>query len=220
MNRHVRPSWVLMSAAAVLLSAAFLSGASNPTHRGGPSSQIAMIADFRDDGVLPDRIKSDGLGSYVHGLDQVKAILDATGNFDLDTVVSKPVIRKLFLDFAAVASCPEAGCWAPFESGLEDAYMSTGGGGLPNMAVGASIRSKLQVTFASGVGTQWFLRFDPGQYPETSNVLVTRTASDTWEIQAAPTDVAKLLSAPTKGRLVLTDRGNYFMPFKIVVRKK
>ncbi len=88
------------------------------------------------------------------------------------------------------------------------------------MVIGTSIRSKLQVTLAAG-GVQWFVRFDPGQYPETSNALVTRT-TDTWEIQAGPGDIAKLLSAPTRGKLelVLTDRGNYFMPFKIVVRRR
>lgn len=98
--------------------------------------------------------------------------------------------------------------------------MSTGAGGLPNMAVGSSIRSKLQVSFSAPGGNQWFLRFDPSQYPDTSSVLVTRLDDATWAIEAGSTDTAKLLSAPTTGKFVLTERGTYFMPFRVVVRKK
>ena len=97
--------------------------------------------------------------------------------------------------------------------------MSTGCGGFEDMAVGESVGSRLAVNFTYG-GRQWFIRFEPAQYPDTSNVLVTRTLDDTWEIEAAPTDIAKLLSWPIKGRPKMTEHGNFFLPLKLVVVKK
>lgn len=216
-QRQTHARWrQILAAAAVFLSAASAVGL-----RAGPPSQIPMTAEFRDDVSLPDRIMSDGLGPYVHGVGQVKAILDGRGDFDLDTNASgKPALRLLSLDFTVPASCPASGCQPPFATGSEDAYMSTGAGGLPNMAIGASTRSKLQVSFSSGGNLQWFVRFDPSQYPDTSSVLVTRLDVNSWTIEAGATDTAKLLSAPTSGKLVLTDRGNYFLPFRVVIRRK
>lgn len=188
--------------------------------RAAPPSETPSTAEFRNDFQVPDRLMSDGMGLYVHGVDQVKAVFDARGDFDLDTNSSgRPALRRLVLDFTAVAGCPAAGCRPPFATSAEEAYMSTGAGGLLNMPIG-SIRTKLAVNFFPGGDLQWFLRFDPSQYPDTSNVLVTRLDANTWTIEAASTDVAKLLSAPTKGKLVLTERGNFFMPFKVVVRRK
>lgn len=87
------------------------------------------------------------------------------------------------------------------------------------MAIGSSTRSKLAVNFdASGKG--WFIRFSPNEYPDTSSVLVSRVSVDAWEIEAAPTDIAKLLSYSTRGKLVLTDEGNFFMPLRVVVKRK
>ncbi len=171
---------------------------------------VPMTATFADN--LGDRIMSDGLGTYTDGMDGVSALIDASGNFDLQV----PEPRQLKLDFGAPAS-PDAD--APFLNGSEAGYISTGCGGFEDMAIGESVRSRLAVNFTYG-GQNWFIRFAPGQYPDTSNVLVTRTASDTWEILAAPTDIAKLLSMPIKGRPVTTEHGNFFLPFKLVVTKK
>lgn len=181
-------------------------------------SNIPMTATFRDNLTdPPDRILSDGGGMYIDNVDEVDCVLDGSGDFALDTVTSKTVIRHFFLDFRAPAS-PETS--PPFASSLEEGYMNTfHGANLPGIPVGTAIRTNFQVHFTAA-GSGWFIRFQPNQYPDTSNVLVRRTAEDTWEIEAAPTDIAKLLSYPTKGRFVLTDHGNFFMPFKIVARKK
>ena len=196
-------------------------GASAIGLRAGLTSDIPMTAEFRNDVQTPDRIMSDGLGLYIDRVDQVKAILDARGDFDLDTnTAGGPAFRRLVLDFTSPASCPAAGCQPPFATGAEDAYLSTGAGGLPAMPVGAAVGSTLAVNFYPGGDLQWFLRFNPSQYPDTSNVVVTRLSADTWAIEAGSNAIAKLLSAPTKGKMVLTDRGNFFMPFRAVVRRK
>jgi hypothetical protein len=84
------------------------------------------------------------------------------------------------------------------------------------MAVGSSKRTRLAVNFPG-----WFIRFDPLQYPSTSNVLVRRLSEMTWELEAAPTDIGKLLQVSTvRGRMVLTDHGDFFLPFKLTVTLK
>lgn len=202
-----RLSAILLGVAALLaVSATVLEAVKKPPSQ----STVPMTATFVDN--LGDRITSDGLGTYTDGMGGVKALIDASGNFDLQV----PEQRQLKLDFAAPAS-PDAD--APFPTGSEAGYISTGCGGFEDMAIGESVRSRLAINFTYG-GQNWFIRFDPAQYPDTSNVLVTRTADDTWEIKAGPDDIAKLLSMPIKGRPVTTEHGNFFLPFKLVVTKK
>ena len=177
-------------------------------------SQTSMVATFRDDPTIPDRIQSDGAGSYEDGLQIVKAIIDRQGDFDLDTNAGGgPGARTVFLDFSAAASI---GANPPFTSGYVDGYLSTGGGGLPQMAVGSFRRMRLHVSLPG-----YFLDFNPNAFPDTSNVLVTRTAPDAWSIEATSSDIAKLTRITTvRGKTVLTDEGNFFMPFKLTVKTK
>lgn len=181
---------------------------------GGASFEPPMIDTFRSNTAdPPDRIRDDGKGSYIHKIDQVRAVLDMQGDVNLRTNNSpKPDIRTLFLDFGAPAS---ADATPPFSSAYTKAIVVTVDGHLPNIAVGSSIRSKFQVLFSIGK-TGYFIRFGSAKYPDTSDVLITRTASDTWEIEAGPTDVAKLLT----GDAADIPLGNFFMPFKFVTKKK
>lgn len=198
------PAILLGVVALLVVSATVLQGGKRPP----TNTEVPMAATFVDNS--GDRIMSDGLGPYTNGEYDVRAVIDASGNFDLKTPT-----RILRLDFGAPAS-PDA--TAPFETGTEAAYMSTGCGGFQDMTVGESVRSRLAINFTYG-GQNWFIRFAPAEYPDTSNVLVTRTAEDTWEIQAAATDIAKLVTMPIKGRPVTTEHGNFFLPFKVVVKK-
>lgn len=176
-------------------------------------SQTSMVATFRSDVTIPDRIGSDGAGSYTDGLQNVKAIIDGVGDFDLDTSASGAGTRTVFLDFSMPAS---TGANPPFTTGYMDVYLSTGGGGLPQIAVGFSKSMNIRVNLPG-----YFLDFNPNTYPDTANVLVTRTASDTWTIEAASTGIAKLqLVTTVRGKTVLTDEGNFFMPFKLTVKTK
>jgi len=180
----------------------------------------SMTAVFRDGLPESDRVKSDLTGAYVDGLQGVKAIIDGLGDFDLDTDTGGQGFRTLFVD---LDNCASTSCSRPFSGGAHvDAYLSTGAGGLPAMAVNASKASKLQILFITPTApdTQWFLRFDTASYPTTSTVTVTRTALNEWTIEAASGAAAKLFSATTRGKLVLTDRGNYYVPFKVTVTTK
>jgi hypothetical protein len=176
---------------------------------------IPVTATFRD--APGDQIASDGRGPYVNGVENVKAILDGRGDFDLDTSVGglKP-IRALSLDFGQPASPPLPGCSPPFATPtLVDVYLSTGVGGLPAMAVGSSVASSLAVHFGFG-GTGWFVEF--GMVPGTSTVTVTHVTSNTWTIEAASTAIAELQKATTtKGKIVTTDCGTFLMPFEVTV---
>lgn len=176
-----------------------------------------LIATFADNNLTPDRIQSDGMGPYVNGQSNVKAILDGGGDFDLDTNTTPlAAIRTLFLDFTSCASGPGT-CSPPFTTDRVDSYMSTSAGGLPSMMVGSSKASSMQVSFVGG----YFLRFDPGAYPETSNVTVTRTSSTTWIVQAPATAIAKLLRSTGNGKnATLADEGDYFMPFGVSLQVK
>ena len=188
------------------------------------ATSIPVIGTFRDSTTIPDRIKSDGLGTYVDGQNGVRAVIDARGDFDLDTSTAGPGGRTLFVD---LSSCVSTSCNAPFATQDVDAFMSTGVGGLPNMAQGSSTASSLAVNFVtpSTPNTQWFLRFNPNAYPGTSTVTVTRGSASTWTIEAVTGStscgaMAKLLSAPTTGKLILTDRGNFCVPFEVTVSLK
>lgn len=187
------------------------------------ASSIPVIATFGDDVLTPDRIRSDDLGPYLNGQSNVKALIDSRGDFDLDTnTTAGPALRTLYLDFGACASGPST-CSPPFSTDEVDSYLSTAVGGLPNMAVGSSVMSGLQITFTtnSTPDTQWFVNFSSGPYPETSKVTVTRTNSTTWTIQAlSPSAIARLSSAPMRGKLILTDHGDYLMPFSVTVQTK
>ena len=84
------------------------------------------------------------------------------------------------------------------------------------MAVNSSKRMRLAVNFPG-----WFIRFDPNQYTGTTNVTATRTSETSWDIEAAYNNIGKLLQVSSvKGKLVLTDRGNFFLPFKVTVTLK
>ena len=68
-------------------------------------------------------------------------------------------------------------------------------------------------------GSSWRLFFDPSdsRCPGSSNVIVTRIDTETWEIEAGLSDVACLAEQPGKG---LVFSGLYYMPFKITVQIK
>ncbi len=172
---------------------------------------IPVTATFRD--ASGDQIASDGRGPYVNGVDNVKAILDGRGDFDLDTSVGglKP-IRLLSLDFSQLASSPPPGCNPPIATPtLVDVYFSTGVGGLPGLTVGQSVASTLAVHFAG-----WFLKFDPSL--GTSTVTVTHASTNTWTIEAASNAIALLQKVTqTKGKIVLTPCGTFTMPFEVTV---
>ena len=214
---------------ALVLCAILAMGSTAIAGQKGPTS-TPMTASFRDKFPgssnyvsPPDRIGSDGQGMYVDGVTHVKAIIDYLTDFDLDTNTGGGSnIRYLYLDFGApcipnsnpLCKTPPS---APFPSATVDAYLSTYHGALTTMVYGDSHSVGLAVNFPG-----WFIRFGiPPWETETTTVQVrcvgpqTGTC-DTWEIEASPTDVGKLLKVSKRG---MEDNGSFYMPFKLTVQK-
>jgi hypothetical protein len=97
------------------------------------------------------------------------------------------------------------------------------GTALPNgflsIAVGQSARARYKLNFAdpSGRSLLWTVRFNSSMYPGSTELTVTRTATNTWVVEASASDVAELVSTTTSGRSVTVNEGYYAMPFKITV---
>ena len=183
---------------------------SHPSASTGTSTSAA----FRDDTNLPDRLRSDGAGPYVNGQQNVKAIIDGVGDFDLDTSSSgRGSTRTLFIDFTSPAS---TGATPPFSSANVDVYFSTGGGGLLQMAVGSAKMMHVQIILPG----YYFLEFNPSAQPGSSSVLVTRTSVSTWTIEASATSTAELIENTTShGKTTQTNEGFFYMPFKITIQQ-
>lgn len=162
-------------------------------------AETPVSVTFRD--TTSDRIQSDDGGAYMHGVDGVRAVLVANGNLALKTHdTNSALVRELFFDFQAPVPPNTA---IPFGGSIQrQGFLSTTGcdGGLRGMAVGSTQFCNFGGFFTvPGTNTQWFIRFNTDAYPDTSKVQVQRLSNTTWEIEALAADVAKLLSAPTKG---------------------
>jgi hypothetical protein len=178
----------------------------------------------------PDRIGSDPNGDwpfpYTNGVNEVRAIIDAAGEFVLDTNTNTGRInRSLYVDFRA-SDPPEAGLphhknWEALGYGWVDAYVITAGGGFTAMRYGDAARwVGLAVNFP-----YWSVHF--GYLPsetDTDRVRVTCVGPagpgkpcELWDIEALADTTAKLLLVSRKGQT--EDYGNYFMPFKVTVRR-
>ena len=176
----------------------------------------------------PDRIGSDPNGEwpfpYTNGVGEVKVILDAAGEFVLDTNTNTGRIsRSLYVDVRDAVSGdgpPDHPNWA-VGYGWVDAYVITTGGAFSAMHSGESRVVGLAVHFP-----YWSIHFRylPAE-TDTDPVQVTCVGAissdspcDTWDIEAVPPYTkAKLLLVSRKGQT--EDYGNFYMPFKVTVRK-
>jgi len=182
------------------------------SHHVGASTGTSMEATFRDDLTIPDRIRSDGGGPYINGQQSVSAIIDGQGDFDLNTSSKGAHTRSLFVDLTSPTS---SSATPPFTTAFVDAFLSTGGGGLPQMSVGSVKVMHLQIDLPN----YYFLDFNPSAQPGSSTVTVTRTASDTWTIEASANSIAELRMVTTShGKTTTTNEGLFYMPFKITAQ--
>lgn len=156
-------------------------------------------------------IQDDGYGPYANGVGGVNAVFVSAGNLSLTTGST----RKLSLDFTGGCSGP---CNPPWESGVVSGFVSTSAcdntGGLRDMPLGGHQSCNLNVNFGTP-GTGWFIRF--GEYAGTTPATVDRLPDGSWTIDVPVDGIGRLQSYPTKGRLVLTDRGDYVMPVHMTV---
>jgi hypothetical protein len=139
----------------------------------------------------------------------------------LDARVDIP--RKLRLDFGVGSEGP----LGPFGGEVcDDGYFTTAypelDGGLPAMEVGKPMTTFGQVTWvmkdANGKGYNWVLRFGMDCEREVIDedlLTVTHTADNTWTLETPPGAHAWLCKLPTKGRPVISEAGEFYMPFKL-----
>ncbi len=183
--------------------------------KGRLPNEIPMTADFTDD--PSDRITSDRGGSYVDGMDRVRAVLVGARNFVLDTRNSPRSFHvELAVELADCDSEIPTELLAPIEvnffstAGLIDDAENLVEDRLLGMDVGDTFDSDAQVFFAIS-DTQYFVRFD--QY--SNHVQITRQSTDVWHIESVGR--ASLLSQPLKGRPTTTLVANCMMPFELTV---
>jgi hypothetical protein len=206
MNRRLA-SFVLLLAA---LGVAVTTSAGKPV----APQEIPITVTFTDG--PGQSIQSDIGTAYAHGQQGVRAVLVSAGNLALDTdYTASPVVRRLFLDFTG--GCSAGSCSVPFSTLTVAAFVSTSActeWSVRDMPVDGTQACNLNVNFGTP-GTGWFVRF--GEYGGTTPASVTRHSATTWTIEVPAPHVAKLQSYPTKGRMVLTDRGDYVMPASLTV---
>ena len=157
-------------------------------------------------------IQSDNGQPYVHGEGGVRAVFVPLGNPVLDLRATVPP-RTLSLDFGY---CVSGTCNPPDLTDAGAFFMSTSycDKSFLEMGLGESQRCRLNVNFgAAGLG--WFLRF--GEYSTTTHATVVHQQDGSWTVDVPENGKAKLLSHPTKGKVVLTDHGDYVMPVHMTV---
>ena len=187
-----------------------------------PGNRIPVTVTFWDDDSV--RIQSDGGGTYFDS-----ASIGRAGKFSFAIggrqKPNEPDVRMLSLDFSDCFSVPVQ-CTPPLSpSGLFAASpgsvnLSIHGIDLTEMFPGefSPAGMNLNIDLTKTGGGYWTLRWaldfencpDPGSLP----VTVTRTAADTWEIEAFPDDLA-CLGEIVGGKWEF--RGFYSMPFLMTV---
>jgi hypothetical protein len=175
------------------------------------------------------RICSDGLGSYVNGVDGVSAKLDQYGNL----IIAFTPTRKLTFDYTT----PVLPGNVPNIPPAYDSYMSTRfhpEGNIQDMPVGAAQCMESIIIFHDGPGNHSTLynndfHRNTGSLGDTAYAVITRTSTTTWEAEpkelagecnSADATIARVSSQPTSGPGSGTNYGRFYMPFKMTLVKQ
>jgi hypothetical protein len=149
-----------------------------------PSTPIAFSVDDAEG----NRIRSDGGGEYVNGLQAVSATIDGYGNLDVSNTASSTPDRRLTFDYSVPTDpsnpfvVPTGQRWFRIKSNKA----ATGAPGLTLLTVGAS--ACYGVLFAHGDGvTQVRDDFNTAAYGAATFAAVTRTSATTWEMTTTGT---------------------------------
>ena len=209
---------------------------------GGPKFTLSPVtADFRCplslDCVAPDRIQGDTSGSYrgAPAAPEQGPYFNSESNFYFPLQPGRG--RFISIDFSAPVAAPpcaaDGSCRKIFTTVFTDSSLpasitnplDAAGTSLPNgflsIAVGQSARSRYKLNFAdpNGRALLWTVRFNSEMFPGSTELTVTRTAINTWVIEATDSDVAELVSSTTSGKPVTVHEGYYTMPFRVTVTR-
>ena len=204
-----------------------------PSHAGGGSSDIELRIQMRDDDVLPDRIRSDGLGLYEHDVDRVQAVID--GDFgqlvfdaDTDKGPEPAVTRTVCFDFSDRADADDPSTDAddpPFIEGCVEPKWNvtdTGvSGGLVGMAAGETVTGRSRFVWSDDTDdVQYFVIFGSTDRSDPDRLTVTRHDADTWTVTAASDQVGRLEKEATKGRSQRQVVGEWHLPFQATLERR
>jgi hypothetical protein len=186
----------------------------------------------------PDRLTGDNLGAYEADADGTSVILN--GNREFRTGLFGA--RFVYLDFSQVieaATCgagcfrtfgdiviPEANTYPPegpyrvsMQTNVVDINNVEIPNGLMGLVEGNSSPARFFVTFKDPAGRDfhWSALFNPGEYPGSTLVQVTRIGPCTWTIEANGAGAVGGLRAWSvrKGKNGNSDEGLFSMPFGI-----
>ena len=198
-----------------------------------PAVPLVVTAQAVDSDSSPCKICGDGLGQYIDGVDGVGASIDQYGNLIINFDTAQTPFRKLNFDYSNPVDPSNA--FRPPAS--LNSYLSTvpGPDNVPiqNMTVGAEQCVQLGITFTDNdkKETQYrnsfhrnLTNFDSSQ---ASYGVVTRISDTEWELEpkaagcntGTPT-VGELITTPSVGRFEFTDRGAFYLPFKMSLSAK
>lgn len=196
----------------------------------------------------PDRIQGDAAGPYVGdpatGLGAFLAtVINSPNNLRLNLSNNKGQTLGLAITIDLRSSSGTPACAAkkncrrvapyyfeivttdqsPFGDVVD--VVDSAGTPLPNgllsIPIDASANANMKVNFPDPFGRDltWTLRFNPGSYPGSSYVTVTRTAANTWFVTASATSLGKLVVSPSGGVQGQTDEGLFSMPFQMTIEQ-
>lgn len=230
-------SWVAVAAVSI--------GSAHSQKKGGAPrySLVPVSADFRcplasdcATAARIDRISGDGAGPY-RGTAGRNDGAYFTSTHDLWLYLTASYGRAVDLDFSdqiGTAPCAtQGGCRKNFivaraatsdPPSITRVFDPTGvvlPNGFLDIQVGGSARGRFKFNFPDPAGRAllWTIRFNPEFYPGSSELTVTRTSENTWDIEASVDDIAELVAVPTKGKATMTHEGFYTMPFKLTVTR-
>ena len=204
-----------------------------------PSTLTPVTASFRCplslECVAADRIQGDTSGSYTGATTSPEQGPYFDSGSNLYFPLQPGLGRFVSIDFSAPLGTPPCAatgtCHKNFTTVFTDDSrpasitnpLDAAGTPLPtgflSLAVGQSARARYKLNFADPGGRSflWTVRFNSAIYPGSTELTVTRTATNTWIVEASASDVAELVSTTTSGRPVTVNEGYYAMPFKITV---
>lgn len=205
-----------------------------PSHAGGGgSSDIELRVRMRDDTSLPDRVKSDGHGDYVHGVDRVEALIDGDfGQFVFDADTDKgrapSIERSVCFDFSDRADTDDPSTDAddpPFAEGCVDPKWNvtdTGvSGGLAGMTEGEVVTGRSRFVWSDdATDTQYFLIFGSTDRSDPNRVTVTRLDADAWTVESTSDQAARLEKGSTQGPAARSVVGEWHMPLQALLTRQ
>ena len=221
MNRNVYRLSTLSLAALCVLPLR-LDGAKPPSDQPAAITfRCATSAADCPSGLVPDGIRGDG--------QSFTAVLNS--NREMYLTLLHGGGRTIWLDFRNGPDPSCATCRRDFDRlFLDDVIVTTNvvdasgaevANGLLSMPIGGTSASRVKIAFnrlnSLGQTIQWAVRFNPEFYPGSNHVTVRRLSSNTWEVEAYPTDRALLVSNVSRKNGTDQQEGPFYMPFKLTV---